>query len=126
MQPASCRHSRVNRLALDGEVSAAAIEDMVEQQVGLHQESLVPARGRRAGAANAAGGSPFSVSADQIRPGLRADEIIGAEVRTADDKIVGEVRNIVLATENCRNYAVVASAGFSFPARTASSFPSSS
>src|SRR5215212_9453578 len=35
------------------------------------------------------------ISLDQLAPGLRADEIIGAEVRSSDDKIIGEVRNIV-------------------------------
>jgi ribosomal 30S subunit maturation factor RimM len=43
---------------------------------------------------------------------LRADEIIGAEVRSSDDKIIGEVRNIVFGTKDRRDYAVVASGGF--------------
>lgn len=90
-------------------------EDMVEQQVAA-QESLVQRGGAALGRRNLPGAAPL-VSADQIRPGLRADEIIGAEVRTADDKIVGEVRNIVLATENRRNYAVVASGGFFVPGK---------
>lgn len=90
-------------------------EDMVEQQVAA-QESLVQRGGAAPGRRNLPGAAPL-VSADQIRPGLRADEIIGAEVRTADDKIVGEVRNIVLATENRRNYAVVASGGFFVPGK---------
>ena len=49
---------------------------------------------------------------DELAPGLRTDEMIGAEVRSADDKIVGEVRNIVFGTKDGRDYAVVASGGF--------------
>jgi hypothetical protein len=85
-------------------------EDMVEQQVAA-QESLVQLGGAALGRRNPPGAAPL-VSADQIRPGLRADEIIGAEARTTDDKIVGEGRNTVLATETRRNFAVVASGGF--------------
>ena len=49
---------------------------------------------------------------DQLTPGLRTDEMIGAEVRSSDDKIVGEVRNIVFGTKDGRDYAIVASGGF--------------
>jgi hypothetical protein len=49
---------------------------------------------------------------DELAPGLRADQIIGAEVRSADDKIVGEVRNVVFGTKDRRDYAIVASGGF--------------
>lgn len=49
---------------------------------------------------------------DALAPGLRADEIMGAEVRSADDKIVGEVRNVVFGTKDRRDYAIVASGGF--------------
>jgi hypothetical protein len=38
--------------------------------------------------------------------------MIGSEVRSSDDKIVGEVRNIVFGTKDGRDYAVVASGGF--------------
>jgi hypothetical protein len=38
--------------------------------------------------------------------------MIGAEVRSSDDKIVGEVRNIVFGTKDGRDYAIVASGGF--------------
>ena len=48
---------------------------------------------------------------DELAPGLRADEIIGTEVRSSDDKIVGEVRNIVFGTKDRRDYAIVASGG---------------
>jgi ribosomal 30S subunit maturation factor RimM len=48
---------------------------------------------------------------------LRADEIIGAEVRSSDDKIIGEVRNIVFGTKDRRDYAIVASGGFFIPGK---------
>ncbi len=48
----------------------------------------------------------------EMSPGLRSDEIVGAEVRSSDDKIVGEVRNIVFGTKDGRDYAVVAAGGF--------------
>jgi hypothetical protein len=38
--------------------------------------------------------------------------MIGAEVRSSDDKIVGEVRNIVFGAKDGRDYAIVASGGF--------------
>jgi hypothetical protein len=57
------------------------------------------------------------VSIEELSPGLRADEIIGAEVRSADDKIVGEVRNIVFGTRDGRDYAIVASGGFFTPGK---------
>jgi hypothetical protein len=57
------------------------------------------------------------VSIEELAPGLRADEIIGAEVRSADDKIVGEVRNIVFGTKDRRDYAIVASGGFFKPGK---------
>lgn len=52
------------------------------------------------------------IDIDELGPGLRADEILGAEVRSADDKIVGEVRNVVIGTKDRQDYAVVASGGF--------------
>jgi hypothetical protein len=54
---------------------------------------------------------------DEMAPGLRADEIIGAEVRSSDDKIVGEVRNVVFGTKDRRDYAIVASGGFFIPGK---------
>jgi sporulation protein YlmC with PRC-barrel domain len=54
---------------------------------------------------------------DELTPGLRADEIIGAEVRSSDDKIVGEVRNIVFGTKDRKDYAIVASGGFFKPGK---------
>jgi hypothetical protein len=52
------------------------------------------------------------ISITELAPGLRADEIIGAEVRSSDDKIVGEVRNVIFGTKDRRDYAIVASGGF--------------
>lgn len=54
---------------------------------------------------------------DEMAPGLRADEIIGTEVRSSDDKIVGEVRNIVFGTKDRKDYAIVASGGFFTPGK---------
>ena len=52
------------------------------------------------------------ISIVELAPGLRADEILGAEVRSSDDKIVGEVRNVIFGTKDRQDYAIVASGGF--------------
>ena len=57
------------------------------------------------------------VSIEELAPGLRADEIIGSEVRSSDDKIVGEVRNVVFGTRDRQDYAIVASGGFFTPGK---------
>ena len=57
------------------------------------------------------------VAIDELAPGLRADEIMGAEVRSSDDRIVGEVRNIVFGTRDRRDYAIVAAGGFFTPGK---------
>lgn len=57
------------------------------------------------------------VRIEELSPGLRADEIIGSEVRSSDDKIVGEVRNIVFGTRDRQDYAIVASRGFFTPGK---------
>jgi hypothetical protein len=57
------------------------------------------------------------VAIDELAPGLRADEIMGAEVRSSDDKIIGEVRNIVFGTKDRRDYAIVAAGGFFTPGK---------
>jgi hypothetical protein len=54
---------------------------------------------------------------DELAPSLRADEIIGTEVRSSDDQIVGEVRNIVFGTKDRKDYAIVASGGFFTPGK---------
>ena len=53
----------------------------------------------------------------EMIPPMRADEVMGSEVRTSDDKIVGEVRNIIIGTEGQRDYAIVASGGFFVPGK---------
>jgi len=57
------------------------------------------------------------INIDELAPGLRADEIIGTEVRSSDDKIVGEVRNIVFGTKDRKDYAIVAAGGFFTPGK---------
>jgi hypothetical protein len=84
-------------------------EDEAEKQISARQPKVQ--RGAALGRRNEKGAKPL-VGIDEIAPGLRADEIIGAEVRSSDDKIVGEVRNIVLGTKDRRDYAIVASGGF--------------
>lgn len=73
-------------------------------------------RGGEQGRRNEKGAKPL-IWIDQLAPGLRADEIIGVEVRSSDDKIVGEVRNIVFGTKDRKDYAIVASGGFFTPGK---------
>lgn len=73
-------------------------------------------RGAALGRREEKGAKPL-ISINELAPGLRADEIIGAEVRSSDDKIVGEVRNIVFGTKDRRDYAIVASGGFFTPGK---------
>ena len=73
-------------------------------------------RGAVAGHRADIGAKPL-ISISELAPGLRADEIIGAEVRSSDDRIVGEVRNIVFGTKDRRDYAIVASGGFFTPGK---------
>jgi hypothetical protein len=51
------------------------------------------ARGRRGDI----GARPL-VGLDELEPGSRADGIMGAAVRSADDGIVGEARNVIFGT----------------------------
>lgn len=55
------------------------------------------------------------IDINELGPGLRVDEIVGAEVRSSDDKIIGEVRNVVIGTKDRWDYAIVASGGFFIP-----------
>ena len=89
-------------------------EEDAEAQISAREPKVQrgAARGRRADK-NA---RPL-IYIDELAPGLRADQIIGAEVRSADDKIVGEVRNIVFGTKDRRDYAIVASGGFFTPGK---------
>jgi sporulation protein YlmC with PRC-barrel domain len=90
-------------------------EDEVDLQSAA-REPLVRRGGQIRGHRKDKGATPL-IRIDEMAPGLRADEIIGAEVRTSDDKIVGEVRNIVLGTKDRRDYAIVASGGFFVPGK---------
>jgi hypothetical protein len=88
----------------------AAEKQMDAQLPKVHQRGA--AQGRRGNR----GARPL-ISIDELAPGLRADEIIGAEVRSSDDNIVGEVRNLVLGTKDRLGYAIVASGGFFTPGK---------
>src|SRR3954469_296800 len=89
-------------------------EDEAEKQIAAREPKVQrgAARGRR----DEKGAKPL-VAIDALAPGLRADEIMGAEVRSSDDKIIGEVRNIVFGTRDRRDYAIVASGGFITPGK---------
>jgi hypothetical protein len=89
-------------------------EEDAETQISAREPKAQrgAARGRRADK----DAKPL-INIDQLAPGLRADQIIGAEVRSSDDKIVGEVRNIVFGTKDRRDYAIVASGGFFTPGK---------
>jgi sporulation protein YlmC with PRC-barrel domain len=89
-------------------------EDEAEAQMDAKQPQ--PARGAAKGERDQKGAKPL-VSIEDLAPGMRADEIIGAEVRSSDDKIVGEVRNVVFGTKDRRDYAIVASGGFFTPGK---------
>lgn len=89
-------------------------EEDAEKQIAA-REPKAP-RGTARGHRDEKDAKPL-ISIEQLAPGLRADEIIGAEVRSSDDKIVGEVRNIVFGTRDRRDYAIVASGGFFTPGK---------
>jgi hypothetical protein len=89
-------------------------EEAAEKQIGAREPKVQ--RGATEGHRNDRGAKPL-VNINELAPGLRADQIIGAEVRSADDKIVGEVRNIVFGTKDRRDYAIVASGGFFTPGK---------
>lgn len=87
-------------------------EDEAEQQFAA-REPMVQ-RGAVAGSRGDEGAQPL-LAVSELTPGLRADEFIGAEVRSSDDKIIGEVRNVVFETNDHQAYAIVASGGFFTP-----------
>jgi hypothetical protein len=90
-------------------------EDEAEQQFAA-REPMVQRGGATLGRRHEQGALPL-IGVDEMAPGLLADEIIGAEVRSSDDKIVGEVRNVVFGTKDRRDYAIVASGGFFIPGK---------
>jgi sporulation protein YlmC with PRC-barrel domain len=87
-------------------------EEAAEKQMDAQEPKVQ--RGASRGSRDQEGAKPL-ITIDQLASGLRASEIVGAEVRSSDDKIVGEVRNIVFATKDHRDYAIVASGGFFTP-----------
>ena len=87
-------------------------EEDAERQIGAREPKIQ--RGAVQGRRDRRDAKPL-INIDELAPGLKADQIIGAEVRSADDKIVGEVRNIVFGTKDRRDYAIVASGGFFTP-----------
>jgi hypothetical protein len=84
-------------------------EEEAEKQNAAREPKV--RRGAALGTRDKKGAKPLMMI-DELAPGLRIDEMIGAEVRSSDDKIVGEVRNIVFGTKDARDYAIVASGGF--------------
>jgi hypothetical protein len=87
-------------------------EEAAEKQMDAQEPKIQ--RGASKGSRDQKGARPL-VAVDELPSGLRANEIIGAEVRSSDDKIVGEVRNIIFGTKDHRDYAIVASSGFFTP-----------
>lgn len=73
-------------------------------------------RGRSVGTRSDKNAKPL-IKVDELVPALLANEIVGSEVRSSDDKIIGEVRNVVLGTKDRRDYAIVASGGFFIPGK---------
>jgi hypothetical protein len=88
-------------------------EEEADKQIEAREPKV---RGAARGHRHEKGARPL-VRIDELSPGLRADEIIGTQVRSSDDKIVGEVRNIVFGTKDRRDYAIVASGGFFTPGK---------
>ena len=84
-------------------------EDAQEQFAA--REPIVQRGGAEIGRRGDFGAAPL-ISINELAPGLLADQIIGMEVRSSDDKIIGEVRNIVFGTKDRWDYAIVASGGF--------------
>ncbi len=85
-------------------------EDDAEQQFGA-REPIAQRGGAQIGRRGDSDAVPL-ISIDELAPGLLANQIIGMEVRSSDDKIIGEVRNIVFGTRDRQDYAIVASGGF--------------
>lgn len=84
-------------------------EEQAEKQLSAREPKV--RRGVERGTRGNKDAKPL-IRINELAPGLRADEIIGAEVRSSDDRIVGEVRNIIFGTKDGRDYAIVASGGF--------------
>lgn len=90
-------------------------EDAADQQLAAGEPQwhrLGQIKGRRGNANEGA-----LISINDLDPGLLVNEIVGAEVRTSDDMIVGEVRNVVIGTKDREDYVIVASGGFFVPGK---------
>ena len=85
-------------------------EDEADQQMAAGEPAL-HSGGQAIGNRNKPGVRPL-IQIDQLGPGLRVDEVLGAEVRSSDDKIIGEARNVVIGTQDGQDYVIVASGGF--------------
>jgi hypothetical protein len=90
-------------------------EDEVEQQISA-SEPMVQEGGATLGNRSSQNAAPLT-KLGAMNPPMRADEVMGTEVRTSDDMIVGEVRDIIIGTEGRRDYAIVASGGFFVPGK---------
>ncbi|WP_284778075.1 PRC-barrel domain-containing protein [Agrobacterium sp. lyk4-40-TYG-31] len=90
-------------------------EDAVDQQQAAG-EPLQQRLGKVKGSRGTLNEGPL-VPISALDPGLLVNEIVGAEVRTSDDKIVGEVRNVVIGTKDQKDYVIVASGGFFVPGK---------
>ncbi|HUQ34912.1 MAG TPA: PRC-barrel domain-containing protein [Aestuariivirga sp.] len=114
-----CERLMGNIRELVASPSMASLGGSDEDEADLQdaaREPLVRRGGNSLGRRSDPNATPL-IRIDEMAPGLRADEIIGAEVRTADDKVVGEVRNIVFGTKDRQDYAIVASGGFFVPGK---------
>jgi PRC-barrel domain len=115
---ADCERLLANIRELVAAPSMGSMGDNDEEEAGKQIAAREPKvqRGAVSGSRDAKGAKPL-IDIEELAPGLRADEIIGSEVRSSDDKIVGEVRNIVFGTRDRRDYAIVASGGFFTPGK---------
>jgi hypothetical protein len=96
-------------------------EDQADQQLAAG-EPMSHRNGQVAGNRSDKNARPLLDVAD-LAPGLRSDEIVGSEVRTSDDQIVGEVRNLIVGTGDGQDYVIVASGGFFVPGKDSYAVP---
>ncbi|MHC2088970.1 PRC-barrel domain-containing protein [Methylobacterium sp. CM6244] len=89
-------------------------EDAAEEQMAARAPKV--RRGAMEGRRDRKGAMPL-VDVEDLVLGLRTDQIVGAEVRSSDDRIVGEVRNVIFGSKDRRDYAIVASGGFFTPGK---------
>lgn len=108
--------ANIRELVSGPSMSSLGDNDEEEAEKQIAARDPIVHRGGQRGRRDIKGAKPL-IRIDELSPGLRADEIIGVEVRSSDDKIVGEVRNIVFGTKDRRDYAIVASGGFFTPGK---------